>query len=44
MGRVFAAARHAVLPSVSRSLLADQSGLRARAERYRDECLLHLSR
>ncbi|MGI5272556.1 orotidine-5'-phosphate decarboxylase [Nonomuraea sp. CA-218870] len=44
VGRLFAGVRHAVLPSASRVLLADQSGLRARTERYRDECLLHLSR
>src|SRR5690606_21034662 len=43
VGRVFGAARHAVLPSVSRALLGEQSGLRARTERYRDECVHHLS-
>lgn len=43
VGRLFATVRHAVLPSASRSLLADQTGLRARTERYRDECAHHLT-
>ncbi|MFD2350927.1 orotidine-5'-phosphate decarboxylase [Nonomuraea ferruginea] len=43
VGRLFASVRHAVLPSASRSLLADQTGLRARTERYRDECAHYLT-
>ncbi|WP_049567225.1 orotidine-5'-phosphate decarboxylase [Nonomuraea sp. SBT364] len=43
VGRRFAAVRHAVVPSVSRAVLADPARLRARTERYRDECAKALS-
>jgi orotidine-5'-phosphate decarboxylase len=43
LGRLFASVRHAVVPSVSRAVLADPAKLRMRTERYRDECVHHLS-
>lgn len=43
VGRLFASVRHAVVPSVSRAVLADPAKLRMRTERYRDECVHHLS-
>ncbi|NRQ40306.1 orotidine-5'-phosphate decarboxylase [Nonomuraea sp. NN258] len=43
LARLFAPVRHAVLPSVSRAVLADPKRLRARTLRYRDECATHLT-
>lgn len=43
VGRLFASVRHAVVPSVSRAVLADPAKLRMRTERYRDECVHQLS-
>ncbi|MEV4563348.1 orotidine-5'-phosphate decarboxylase [Nonomuraea sp. NPDC049419] len=43
VARLFGPVRHAVVPSVSRAVLADPKRLRARVLRYRDECAAHLS-
>jgi orotidine-5'-phosphate decarboxylase len=43
VARLFAPVRHAVVPSVSRAVLADPKRLRSRTLRYRDECLAHLA-
>ncbi|HEX4817295.1 MAG TPA: orotidine-5'-phosphate decarboxylase [Nonomuraea sp.] len=43
VARLFAPVRHAVLPSVSRAVLADPQLLRERTLRYRDECAAHLT-
>ncbi|GAA1765571.1 orotidine-5'-phosphate decarboxylase [Nonomuraea bangladeshensis] len=43
VARLFAPVRHAVLPSVSRAVLADPKRLRGRVLHYRDECAAHLT-
>ncbi|KAB8193165.1 orotidine-5'-phosphate decarboxylase [Nonomuraea phyllanthi] len=43
VARVFGPVRHAVVPSVSRAVLADPGRLRARVLHYRDECVAHLT-
>ncbi|PZG19398.1 orotidine-5'-phosphate decarboxylase [Nonomuraea aridisoli] len=43
VARVFASVRHALLPSVSRAVLADPGRLRERTLAYRDECVAHLA-
>ncbi|MEV0618641.1 orotidine-5'-phosphate decarboxylase [Nonomuraea sp. NPDC050404] len=43
VARLFGSVRHAVLPSVSRAVLADPKRVRARTLRYREECAAHLS-
>ncbi|WP_188188350.1 orotidine-5'-phosphate decarboxylase [Nonomuraea sp. SYSU D8015] len=42
VARLFSSVRHAVLPSVSRAVLADPKRLRSRTLHYRDECVAHL--
>ncbi|MEO3791160.1 orotidine-5'-phosphate decarboxylase [Nonomuraea sp. B10E15] len=42
VARVFASVRHAVVPSVSRAVLADPKQLRSRTLDYRDECAARL--
>ncbi|MGW0805871.1 orotidine-5'-phosphate decarboxylase [Nonomuraea sp. NPDC002799] len=42
VARLFGPVRHAVVPSVSRAVLADPKLLRARTLAYRDECAAHL--
>ncbi|MFI7614424.1 orotidine-5'-phosphate decarboxylase [Nonomuraea terrae] len=43
VARVFASVRHALLPSVSRAVLADPGRLRERTLAYREECVAHLT-
>jgi orotidine-5'-phosphate decarboxylase len=43
VARLYASVRHAVVPSVSRAVLADPKHLRARTLHYRDECAAHLA-
>ncbi|MFG2073052.1 orotidine-5'-phosphate decarboxylase [Nonomuraea maritima] len=43
VARLFAPVRHAVLPSVSRAVLADPAKIRERTLVYRDECVDQLS-
>ncbi|MGP3964894.1 orotidine-5'-phosphate decarboxylase [Nonomuraea sp. 3N208] len=43
VARLFGSVRHAVLPSVSRAVLADPKRLRSRTLHYRDECAAYLS-
>ncbi|GAA2209401.1 orotidine-5'-phosphate decarboxylase [Nonomuraea monospora] len=43
VARLFGPVRHAVVPSVSRAVLADPKQVRVRTLRYRDECAAHLS-
>ncbi|MFD0472635.1 hypothetical protein ACFQ0B_33325 [Nonomuraea thailandensis] len=43
VARLFGPVRHAVVPSVSRAVLADPKQVRSRTLRYRDECAAHLS-
>ncbi|GAB2955697.1 orotidine-5'-phosphate decarboxylase [Nonomuraea fastidiosa] len=43
VARLFGPVRHAVVPSVSRAVLADPARLRERVLRYRDECAAALS-
>ncbi|MEV4578475.1 orotidine-5'-phosphate decarboxylase [Nonomuraea jabiensis] len=42
VARLFASVRHAVVPSVSRAVLADPKRLRSRTLYFRDECAAHL--
>ncbi|MCF6473970.1 orotidine-5'-phosphate decarboxylase [Nonomuraea sp. MG754425] len=43
VARLYGPVRHAVVPSVSRAVLADPTRLRSRTLRYRDECAVHLA-
>ncbi|MEU8251088.1 orotidine-5'-phosphate decarboxylase [Nonomuraea sp. NPDC048916] len=43
LARLFGRARHAVVPSVSRAVLADPEKIRDLTLRYRDDCAHHLS-
>ncbi|MEV1179611.1 orotidine 5'-phosphate decarboxylase, partial [Nonomuraea sp. NPDC049784] len=42
VARLFGSVRHAVVPSVSRAVLADPKRLRSRTLYFRDECAAHL--
>ncbi|WP_431915163.1 orotidine-5'-phosphate decarboxylase [Nonomuraea jabiensis] len=42
VARLFVSVRHAVVPSVSRAVLADPKRLRSRTVYFRDECAAHL--
>jgi orotidine-5'-phosphate decarboxylase len=43
LARLFAPVRHAVIPSVSRAVLADPALIRGRTIQYRDECAAQLA-